>query len=114
MRSILLLASAALMSGCTTVADLREGPAFIETTTPKSVADFTSCLSNQWAARSGTTSVAPRPNGNAITLSYVIYSNTVAAVTANVDDLGQMRSVTVYARKGDRSDKLRREISACA
>lgn len=113
MRSFFLLTGAALLSGCATVADLREGPAFIQTETPKSVQVFTACLSDQWASRSGSTSAVPRPNGMAVTLSYVIYSRTVPAVTVNVDDQGQSRSVTVYARKGDRSDKLRREIAAC-
>jgi hypothetical protein len=113
MRLFSLAFGTALLAGCTTVADLRQEPAFIQTVTQKSVQAFAACLADQWTARSGTTNSVPRPNGTALTLSYQVYSNTVAAVTVTVDDLGQSRAVSVYARKGDRSDKLRREIDAC-
>lgn len=57
--------------------------------------------------------MTPRPSGVALTLSYVVYSSTMAAVTVDIDDLANERLVSVYARKGDRSEKLKGEVAAC-
>lgn len=108
-----LLAFTLALGGCATVADLRTSAPFMRLETAKGVQEVGSCVAQQWSARSGSTNTAPRPAGLTLTLSYVVYSNTLTAAAVDVDDRGSSRTVSVYARKGDANDKLRREISAC-
>jgi uncharacterized protein YceK len=102
-----------LLSGCSTVADLQERPAFIEATSTKTSDQLAQCFADQWHRRSGTVNSTPRAGGFTMTLTYMVYSNAVPAAVIDVDDQSGSRRVVVHARNGDDGSKLKREISAC-
>ncbi len=107
----LLILPLLILSGCTTVADLRESPPFIQVVSQRSVASIQQCISKQWESRSGTTSYSPREVGFSMSLNYKVYSNQVTAAVVDVVDSNGQRTITVHA-KGEGS-KLRNEIAAC-
>ncbi|AHE57437.1 hypothetical protein [Sphingomonas sanxanigenens] len=96
-----------------TSADLRDKGPRHRFTSSKQVDEIVSCVAEQWTRRSGTTSVVPRDKGKSISLTYQVYSDTVNAVTIDVEDTGASRDVTVFAGKGDDNKKLQDELGAC-
>ncbi|MFP5432867.1 MAG: hypothetical protein ACLGIM_07075 [Alphaproteobacteria bacterium] len=112
-KTIALILACLSASGCTTVADLRAGQPAIKKWTSKTVQEISSCLAQQWAARSGQTNIVPRERGVSMNLTYAVYSSALPAVVVDIDDDGATRSVAVYARKGDNGAKLQAELGRC-
>lgn len=111
---IYVVAALASLTACaTTIADLRSGTPFIETSTPKSAQTYGACLAERWSARSGQVNSTPRPGGFALTLTYPTYQGTINAATVDVTEAGTRTNVIVYARKGDAGEKLRSEVIGC-
>lgn len=107
------IVSAALTACTTTVADLRSGEPFIETSTSKSPQEYGACLSDRWSARSGQVNSTPRTGGFSLTLSYPTYQGTINAATVDITESSAGTNVAAYARRGDSGDKLTAEITGC-
>ena len=110
-KFVLLLAIGA--SACTTVSDLRTSDPFVEGRSGKEVQQIASCIAAQWEARSGVTNSTPRPNGQSLALTYTMFSSPLPAAVVDIDAEGEGSIIKAYARKGDRSDKLRSEVTGC-
>lgn len=109
---MMALASFALASG----AESREwslGSVFIDRETGKPLTAISGCISKAWERRSGTTTYVPTEDGFTMRLSYDTLGGTIVATQVDATDRKNARQVVVYARKGDRNQKLRREIEGC-
>jgi len=92
---------------------IRKDGAFIERETAKSLNQISGCLNRAWEQRDGQISYVPDEKGFVMRLSYTAVYAAVTAVQVEVEDKQSGRLVKVYARKGDRREKLQQEIAGC-
>jgi hypothetical protein len=110
---IVIAAALGVIGASAAAEDWREGPAFFEADTLRQKDEISGCLAEAWEKRSGATQFVPTKDGFSMQLVYSIFGQPLTAAKVVVADDGTRRKVTVRARKGDRSDKLRAEVTSC-
>lgn len=112
MMILISLAAATLPCGAV-AADLKKGKPFIDRQSGRPLSEISGCISEAWQSRSGQTTYIPTAKGFTMRLSYPVVSTMLIAAQIEAEDLGDQRAVKVFARKGDRSKKLEREVEGC-
>lgn len=104
----------ALVASCTSIADVRDSEAFLTLQSDRTAQAVIACVADQWSERAAEVNIVPRPDGGSASLAYqgAISGPIVEAVVDVVDD-AHGSNITVYAAPGNRSDRLRNEVSSC-
>lgn len=100
MRLIVVIAAAAAVSGCATVADLRDRTPTVERSSARSVQEIAGCVSQKLSKQRGV-SVASTPlqTGTSITVTGMLASSPVTYAVFDVEDLGQQRRLRLFDKR---------------
>ena len=110
----LIIVASLAIAGCTSVADLRDDQPFAVMTSDKAPAEWAACMTQQWEAGPHSVNVVPLPNGMSARQSSAFIDSVQMLKVVDAVSVGTETQVTVYKRGGESSEKMQREIEACA
>lgn len=100
MRLLTIVAGAAIISGCATVADLRSRTPTVERLSTKSVQEITACVAQRLSNQRGVTVAStPLQSGASLAVTGMFSSNPVTYAVFDVEDLGQQRRLRLFDKR---------------